>query len=1665
MAAVTTTAVAADYTAVVQQIYLSYFGRPADTLGLANYTAQLAAMNAPLTMSGILTAVKTNAGLATLVNSFGTSAESVALYGTDTIAFVSAIYVNVLNRTADFDGLLYWAGEINAGRLTKAAAALNIAQGALDNTTAAGLLDAATLTAKTQVAINFTHSIDTGAELSAYTGTAAAAAARDLLKTVTSSTVAADFQTRIDTTLAALVVANTPVVTPVNLTLTTGVDAFTGTTANDTFNAAVNVNVTGGTTLSTADNLNGGDGTDTLYIALTTAFSPAAGRITNIENIVLQSPIAGGTFDLSGTTGVTTIDLQTPAGAFTVTGLASAAVASKVANTAALTTFTYKANGLTSTTDDLKLTVSGVTGAITVNNDTSSLNSFETATITSNGIASVLATGTTLSGSTVTSIVVNGDANLSFADAQNAVVNKVNASAFTGNLSMSLASATGGVSVTGGTGNDSLTGGAHNDTIASGAGDDTITTGAGFDSIDAGAGNDTVVASSVTSDDVIAGGAGVDTLNVTTALTYNSTVDHSKNISGFELLGATTAVTQDMTGLNAKNTITGFNAGGTGTVVLQNVVGGATGFATASTGTQTTAGLTLGLKTNGTADALAVSVGSATGSGTASVGFALAATQIESLSIASTGAVGATNTVTLGLSNAGDGVTAATASTVSELTTLTITGNRSTTISGTGQDALKTVNAAGFTGAAGTTLTVTSASKVATTVSANGAYNVSVTTGTAADTITTGSGDDTVSASDGANTITAGEGNNSVTSTSGADIITTGAGNDTISAGDGANVIVAGDGANSVTTTAGLDKITTGTGNDTISAGAGNNIIIAGDGNNSVTTTSGNDSVTAGFGNDTIDVGAGNDTVVSAAGNDTITAGTGNDSIDSGDGDDSITGGTGDDTIVSGAGNDTITISSLTNGDSIDGGAGTADSLTITSITADATPASITGIELFSIGSIGSASTAQTIDFTKVSGMTTLATVNATSNATETLKNLPTTITTINVQDSGAGSDTLAVSFVQTPSGTTTFNADTVSNTATNFTSVGALTLNGRLTTDYLGTARIYTSAMASSLGTVNTDSSALSIKVDALTAAVTGAELTVGNITANSATSVAIASSAFSDVTVGTLTASSAELASISLTAAANSTLAAGNITAAGATNLAYGITIGDSGALNTITTATFAAADVTVTGAVGNDVLLAGFTGQAITAKTYASNTWTIGAATGNAAAVVLPSIAVNATTGTIGATTITAGSASKVEQSIGITTTAASIGAITVNGSGNVKLTLGATTAATTGSGTSTVRAQGAIDASAMTSSVSVLNLVGTNAVSSLLVTGGSGNDTIIGGTITDTLTGGIGADSVTGNGGIDTFVFSAGHATGVNATGIAGTSTGTDIISDFTIGTDLIRINVTSADTTWDISTHVVVGTGTTGGTIYAANSATEGVVTSFQTSNILVQAGNPATNTDGYDYIITASGTTPTAGQAVAATVVNLTGTLGNDTLTTGVNADTISGGAGNDTITGAAGADSMTGGAGNDVFVANQTSSVATSTSNVTLGASATLVDNLDTFTFATGIVLREGTGVDVITDFAAGDTIDVTTAGTDYINLNGTTAATNLVANSHYYLQGTYVASTGVFTVNSAATSSDTGFALLIVADATAATLAAQTSVIILTGVAAATLTSATFV
>jgi serralysin len=185
--------VAVDYRTVVQQLYIAYFGRPADTGGLTNFQAQLLALSAPTDIQLLDAAYASDANVRALINSFSASTEASALYSGSNNAYITAVYMNVLGRAPDASGLAYWVGEVDSGKLTRARASFSIMAGALANTTAQGLIDAKTVKNKVAVGTNFTIAVAAAAR-NGYAGDTAAARARAMLASVTSTTDVNVFQ-------------------------------------------------------------------------------------------------------------------------------------------------------------------------------------------------------------------------------------------------------------------------------------------------------------------------------------------------------------------------------------------------------------------------------------------------------------------------------------------------------------------------------------------------------------------------------------------------------------------------------------------------------------------------------------------------------------------------------------------------------------------------------------------------------------------------------------------------------------------------------------------------------------------------------------------------------------------------------------------------------------------------------------------------------------------------------------------------------------------------------------------------------------------------------------------------------------------------------------------------------------------------------------------------------------------------------------------------------------------------------------------------------------------------------------------------------------------------------------------------------------------------------
>ena len=273
---------AADYSTVVQQLYIAYFGRPADPQGLFNFQKALDDAKAPTTISGLQAAYNTSATVKMLVDAFGTSAESQALYTGSTLDFVNAIYQNIFNRPADVEGLLYWTNAITVGGLSKGNAAASIMAAAQVNTTAQGVIDAAIVAKKVSVASNFTTACDTTAEILAYQGNTAAASARGMLSQVNNTTDVTAFQSTVNATLSSLgtVVGNT-------FELGVTRDGVVGTAGDDKFYARIFDNQN---TLQSGDKITGGAGNDRLEadVGNSQKFAITA-ETTGVEQVAIRA--------------------------------------------------------------------------------------------------------------------------------------------------------------------------------------------------------------------------------------------------------------------------------------------------------------------------------------------------------------------------------------------------------------------------------------------------------------------------------------------------------------------------------------------------------------------------------------------------------------------------------------------------------------------------------------------------------------------------------------------------------------------------------------------------------------------------------------------------------------------------------------------------------------------------------------------------------------------------------------------------------------------------------------------------------------------------------------------------------------------------------------------------------------------------------------------------------------------------------------------------------------------------------------------------------------------------------------------------------------------------------------------------------------------------------
>lgn len=580
---------ASTYLNQVQQLYIAYFGRPADLIG-QHYWAQ----------------VIDNAGgdISAVISGFSASSESVALYGnSSTTQQISAIYQNVFGRAPEPAGLAYWVALVDSGKVSQAQAAWNIQQ-------AAGPGDASVVNNKLIAANAFTANLDTTTEIAGYTGATAAAAARAYLNKVD-----ATYQSIADvaTTSAAAVAEATgtgtvvpPPVVPVapvplfSASVTAGVVSFSGAATGDitvtwsgpagasaaTFSrdgnaaTAITFGGVGATSVKLA-------ATETLVGSASTLASFTTTGAGTVKLTDTASELDGKTF-AANTAGIDVLNVTTQATA--ATSLAGLSGFSNVHLAGSTDTVTL-ADGTVSVDSSASATVQLGTGNQTF------IGLGGDYTITAGVGSNIIAAGTgthTLKGNlgNDTFIVAAGSTNTIIGLGANDVLNNTaggtvtgdnthnfNATAATINngavtlnalasgttINLQLAGGTAGFTVNGGAAGDIIYGSANNDVLSGGLGTNILTGGLGNDTFNVLAtANDTL--QDLSTGDILtvaAGGTATATAVssfIATAATVNAgtvTLKAAATASVIDLALATGAAGFTVTGDAGNDTITG----------------------------------------------------------------------------------------------------------------------------------------------------------------------------------------------------------------------------------------------------------------------------------------------------------------------------------------------------------------------------------------------------------------------------------------------------------------------------------------------------------------------------------------------------------------------------------------------------------------------------------------------------------------------------------------------------------------------------------------------------------------------------------------------------------------------------------------------------------------------------------------------------------------------------------------------------------------------------------------------------------------------------------------------------------------------------------------------------------------------------------------------------
>jgi len=727
--------------AVADQLFLAYMGRAADTQWRNSTTTLVTNMGAQPTKA--------------LKDAFYTAGVAEGVYSTSDSAstLVNKFFLNTFGFAARTDEQVFWGnllGTYSAGELV-----WQMFSSYANNTTALPTTYVVPMQSKLVALAAYSNALTDPTINAAYSqiNSSSSAAGRTYLSAVTSQATAATAITNVATTVAAVTVASGS-----TFTLGTGIDTISGTGGNDLITSTE-------ANFGSLDTINGGAGTDTLLLQLTTAAQTLSStQISSVETLqISQSANASTNTNVGAITSVTSLTNSASTVALVLTGIANATTALTVQNTTNNTTFEFTEAAVGGTTDTANVTLSNVTAAalVNINSATGNTVGFETVALTSGGtVANSIDLRTTDTAGLAT-VTIAGSTAITVALGTN-----ITTTARTINAS----TATGAVTLTGfGTAVHTVTGG---------SGNDSFTFAGTFIGAEAAA----------ATRDTINGGLGRDTLNVTSAIAVAASAVAQTTVSNVEILAISDASggavnLTNFTGadqLNFLNATVGaftytFNSGSTASFITGAAGDNARSFVIGSTGAS---------------DVLSFTTVSGTDFGTGEQTF----TGVETLNIA-------TGTAAAGTVTVGGALTMA--PTAGGTGAIVVTGGNALTIGGV-------LTAASINGSAMTAaLTVGSA----TVFSANA---ISITGGAGVDSLSGSTGNDIISGGGGIDTIRGAAGNDILTGGAAADVFvqTTGVNNGTDSITD----FTAGTGGDAFTISVGG----TGAGQSVLRNGAGN---------------------------------------------------------------------------------------------------------------------------------------------------------------------------------------------------------------------------------------------------------------------------------------------------------------------------------------------------------------------------------------------------------------------------------------------------------------------------------------------------------------------------------------------------------------------------------------------------------------------------------------------------------------------------------------------------------------------------------------------------------------------------------------------------------------------------------------------------------------------------